>query len=30
LESLFPDPAREQLAISARGDWRIICRVKKH
>jgi len=30
LESLFPDPVREQLAISDRGDWRILCRVKQH
>jgi len=27
LESLFPDPVREQLGISASGDWRILCRV---
>ena len=30
LESLFSDPVREQLGISASGDWRILCRVKKH
>jgi len=30
LESLFFDPVREQLGISASGDWRNLCRVKKH
>ena len=30
MESLFSDPVREQLGISASGDWRILCRVKKH
>jgi len=30
LGSLFPYPVREQLAISASGDGRILCRVKKH
>ena len=28
LESLFPDPVREQLGILASGDWRILCRVR--
>ena len=27
LESIFSNPVRQQLGISASGDWRILCRV---
>jgi len=30
LESLFPNPVREQLEISDSGDWRILGRIEKY